>query len=40
MKYAKPTIIASYSERELIADAAVCTGYHGGGDWDWWNWWK
>jgi hypothetical protein len=27
MQYVKPTILASYSEKELTAEAAVCTGY-------------
>ena len=27
MQYIKPAILASYSEKELTAEAAVCTGY-------------
>jgi hypothetical protein len=29
MQYIKPVILASYSEKELTAEAAVCTGYGG-----------
>ena len=27
MTYRKPAVLASYSESELVAEAAVCTGY-------------
>jgi hypothetical protein len=28
MTYQKPAILASYATAELVAEAAVCTGYH------------
>jgi hypothetical protein len=27
MEYESPEILASYAEQELVAEAAVCTGY-------------
>jgi hypothetical protein len=39
MKYQKPAILASYSERELMAEAATCTGYGEPVRRSWFRWW-
>lgn len=43
MTYQKPAVLASYSEQELMAEAATCTGYGGGSPrrkkwFGWWGW--
>ena len=39
MQYTKPAILASYSEKELTAEAAVCTGYGRNGNRRRNKWW-
>ena len=46
MTYQRPAVLASYSEEELVAEAAVCTGYgehtekdKKGAKKDWWKRW-